>query len=136
MPFVCQLPEHPVAGSSLMLCPQRLRVGSGSAERCYAQAQPKPVADQAISRLVDQRAQPRVVRVTATAWHTVASTYILTEQDASLAIDLQNRMATRTATSAASPPATPPSCSGRPSSPRSSTRSTGHLLAVPRSASP
>ncbi|MEV4756804.1 alpha/beta hydrolase [Micromonospora sp. NPDC049559] len=56
---------------------------------------PRAVADLAIGRLVDQRLQPFVDRVTRAAWHTVPSTYILTERDASLPVELQEQMATR-----------------------------------------
>lgn len=54
---------------------------------------PEALADQAIGQLVDQRFQPFVDRVTRAAWHTVPSTYILTEQDASLPVKMQEEMA-------------------------------------------
>ncbi|MEH1166258.1 alpha/beta hydrolase [Micromonospora sp. CPCC 205539] len=69
-------------------------IGSDPRTQLYADV-PEAVADQAISRLVDQRVQPWVDRVTEAAWRTVASTYILTEQDASLPVELQNNMAAR-----------------------------------------
>ncbi|MEU4475177.1 alpha/beta hydrolase [Micromonospora sp. NPDC023888] len=70
-------------------------IGGDPRAQLYADV-PAAVADQAVSRLVDQRVQPWVDRVTEAAWQTVASTYILTEQDASLPVDLQSRMAART----------------------------------------
>jgi pimeloyl-ACP methyl ester carboxylesterase len=56
---------------------------------------PEPLAELAVSRLVDQRVQPWVDRVTRAAWHEVPSTYIVTTQDGTLPIELQERMATR-----------------------------------------
>lgn len=57
---------------------------------------PAPVADQAIADLVEQRVQPWADRVTAAAWHTIPSAYIITEQDASLPLDLQHKMSAHT----------------------------------------
>jgi pimeloyl-ACP methyl ester carboxylesterase len=52
--------------------------------------------DLAVGKLVAQRHQPFVDRVTRAAWHTVPSTYILAEQDKSLPVELQERMSART----------------------------------------
>jgi pimeloyl-ACP methyl ester carboxylesterase len=57
---------------------------------------PEEVAERAIGQLVEQRLQPWADRATRAAWHTVPSTYIVTEQDASLPVALQEQMATRT----------------------------------------
>ncbi len=54
---------------------------------------PDDIADLAVSRLVDQRVQPWIDRVTQAVWHTVPSAYIVTEQDQSLAVEFQERMA-------------------------------------------
>jgi len=56
---------------------------------------PEELAEQATSQLVDQRRQPFTDRVTQAAWHTIPSTYILTENDASLPVEFQNAMAAR-----------------------------------------
>ncbi|MFC0506596.1 alpha/beta hydrolase [Micromonospora costi] len=69
-------------------------IGSDPRAQLYADV-PKDVADLAISRLVDQLLKPWVDRVTRAAWHTVPATYILTERDASLPVDLQEQMAAR-----------------------------------------
>jgi pimeloyl-ACP methyl ester carboxylesterase len=57
---------------------------------------PDPIAEQAVADLVDQRVQPWVDRVTAAAWHTVPSTYIVTENDATLPVELQEKMSAHT----------------------------------------
>jgi pimeloyl-ACP methyl ester carboxylesterase len=64
----------------------------GPRAQLYADV-PETIADQAVDRLVDQRLQPFVDRVTRTAWHTVPSTYIVAEQDASLPVQMQEQMA-------------------------------------------
>jgi pimeloyl-ACP methyl ester carboxylesterase len=69
-------------------------IGSNPRAKFYADV-PEAVADLAISRLVDQLHQPFAEHVTRAAWHTVPSTYIITEQDASLPVELQEQMATR-----------------------------------------
>lgn len=53
------------------------------------------LADLAVSRIVDQLHQPFIDRVTQAAWHTVPSTCIFTEQDASLPVEVQEQMAAR-----------------------------------------
>lgn len=67
-------------------------IGSDPRAQLYADV-PDDVAELAITRLVDQRVQPWVDRVTKAGWQTVPSTYIVTEQDASLPVELQERMA-------------------------------------------
>jgi pimeloyl-ACP methyl ester carboxylesterase len=57
---------------------------------------PDELADLAISQLVDQLHQPFADRVTQAAWHTIPSTYIITEKDASLPVEVQEKMAART----------------------------------------
>ena len=56
---------------------------------------PDDLAELAISRLVDQRVQPWVDRTTKAAWHEAPSTYIVTTQDGTLPVELQERMAAR-----------------------------------------
>ncbi|WP_433378421.1 alpha/beta hydrolase [Actinoplanes sp. CA-142083] len=70
-------------------------IGDDPRAQLYADV-PDDVAALAIGRLVGQRVQPWADRVTRAAWHTVPSTYILTERDASLPVELQERMATHT----------------------------------------
>ena len=70
-------------------------IGDDPRNQLYADV-PAPIAERAIADLVDQRVQPWVDRVTAAAWHTVPSTYIVTENDASLPLALQEQMAART----------------------------------------
>ncbi|GAA3055340.1 alpha/beta hydrolase [Pseudonocardia yunnanensis] len=72
-------------------------IGSDPRAQLYADV-PEPVADLAVSRLVDQLHQPFADRVTRAAWHTVPSAYIVTEQDASLPVELQEQMASRAKT--------------------------------------
>ncbi|MFF4836402.1 alpha/beta fold hydrolase [Streptomyces sp. NPDC001315] len=67
-------------------------IGADPRAQLYADV-PEAVADLAISRLVDQRHQAFADRVTRAAWHTVPSTYIVTEQDASLSVAVQEQMA-------------------------------------------
>ncbi|MEV6105154.1 alpha/beta hydrolase [Streptomyces sp. NPDC051940] len=57
---------------------------------------PSPLAEQAVADLVEQRVQPWVDRVTAAAWRTIPSTYIITERDATLPVALQERMSAHT----------------------------------------
>ena len=70
-------------------------IGDDPRGQLYADV-PAPIADRAVADLVDQRVQPWVDRVTAAAWHTVPSTYIVTEQDATLPVPLQEKMAAHT----------------------------------------
>lgn len=70
-------------------------IGDDPRAQLYADV-PEAVADLAVSRLVDQRHQPFADRVTRAAWHTLPTSYIVTEQDASVAVALQERMAART----------------------------------------
>lgn len=56
---------------------------------------PEALADRAVSQLVDQLHQPFAARVTRAAWRTVPSAYVLTENDASLPVDVQEKMAAR-----------------------------------------
>ncbi|TYC01616.1 alpha/beta hydrolase [Micromonospora sp. WP24] len=69
-------------------------IGSDPRAQLYADV-PDAVAEQAISDLVEQRLQPWADRATRAAWHTLPSTYVLTERDASLPVELQEQMATR-----------------------------------------
>lgn len=69
-------------------------VGDDPRSQLYADV-PGPVADRAVADLVEQRVQPWVDRVTAAAWHTIPSTYIVTGQDASLPVALQEKMSAR-----------------------------------------
>lgn len=69
-------------------------IGDDQRALLYADA-PAPVAELAISRLVDQRVQPWVDRATQAAWHSIPSTYIVTTQDATFSVELQERLATR-----------------------------------------
>jgi pimeloyl-ACP methyl ester carboxylesterase len=69
-------------------------VGSHPRARLYADV-PEAVADLAVSRLVDQRRQPFADRVTRAAWHAVPSTYIITENDAAIPVQVQEQMALR-----------------------------------------
>lgn len=70
-------------------------IGDDPRAQLYADV-PGPVAERAVADLVEQRIQPWVDRITEAAWHTIPSTYILTEQDASLPVALQERMSART----------------------------------------
>jgi pimeloyl-ACP methyl ester carboxylesterase len=70
-------------------------VGPDPRAQLYADV-PEEIAELAVGRLVEQRIQPFADRVTEAAWHTVPSTYILTEQDNSLAVGMQEKMAPRT----------------------------------------
>ncbi|MEU4422476.1 alpha/beta hydrolase [Actinoplanes sp. NPDC024001] len=54
---------------------------------------PDEIAERAVRQLVVQRIQPWVDRVTQAAWHTVPTTYIVTDNDNSLSSELQERMA-------------------------------------------
>ncbi|MEU8238853.1 alpha/beta hydrolase [Actinoplanes missouriensis] len=72
-------------------------IGDDPRAQLYADV-PEAVADQAIARLVEQRVQPWVDRVSAAAWQSVPSTYIVTTNDASLPVELQEKMATRAGT--------------------------------------
>ena len=56
---------------------------------------PTALADLVVSRLVDQRRQSFSDQVTRAAWHTVPSTYVITENDAAIPVPLQEQMATR-----------------------------------------
>ncbi|MFD0783635.1 alpha/beta hydrolase [Micromonospora azadirachtae] len=69
-------------------------IGSDPRAQLYADV-PKEVADRAISQLVEQRLQPWADRATRAAWRTVPSTYVLSEKDNSLPVELQERMAPR-----------------------------------------
>ena len=69
-------------------------IGSDPRAQLYADV-PAAAAELAISRLVDQLHQPFADHATRAAWHTVPSAYIVTEQDASLPIELQEQMAAR-----------------------------------------
>ncbi|MFD6531007.1 alpha/beta fold hydrolase [Streptomyces sp. NPDC060184] len=57
---------------------------------------PEAVADLALGRLVDQHHRSFADWVTRAGWHTVPSSYVVTEQDASLAVPVQERLAART----------------------------------------
>ncbi len=57
---------------------------------------PVEEGDLAVSRLVEQLHQPFVDHVTRAAWHTVPSSYIVTEQDNAIAVEFQEKMAGRT----------------------------------------
>lgn len=70
-------------------------VGDDPRAQLYADV-PGPVADAAVGRLVGQRLQAFVDRVTDVAWYTVPSTYIFTEQDAFMPAALQEKMSART----------------------------------------
>lgn len=70
-------------------------VGDDPRKQLYADV-PDEVAEPAISRLVEQRVQPWIDRVTRAVWHDVPSAYIVTEQDESLRVDLQERMSAHT----------------------------------------
>ena len=70
-------------------------IGEDPRAQLYADV-PGPIADRAIADLVDQRVQPWVDRVTAAAWHTIPSAYIVTDQDASLPVALQETMSAHT----------------------------------------
>ncbi|MGW0856923.1 alpha/beta hydrolase [Streptomyces sp. NPDC002690] len=70
-------------------------IGDDPRTQLYADV-PEAVADLALDRLVDQHHQPFVDRVTRAAWHAVPSAYVVTEQDASIAVPVQERMAVRT----------------------------------------
>ncbi|MEY9910174.1 pimeloyl-ACP methyl ester carboxylesterase [Catenulispora sp. MAP12-49] len=70
-------------------------IGDDPRAQLYADV-PGPLAEQAIADLVEQRVQPWVDRVSAAAWHTIPSAYIVTEQDASLPVDLQEEMSAHT----------------------------------------
>ena len=59
---------------------------------------PGPLAERAVSQLVDQLHRPFADSVTQAAWHTVPSAYIVTENDASLPVEVQEEMAARTDT--------------------------------------
>jgi pimeloyl-ACP methyl ester carboxylesterase len=72
-------------------------IGSDPRTQLYADV-PEVVADVAISRLVDQLHQPFADHVTRAAWHTVPSAYIVAEQDASLPVELQEKMSSRAKT--------------------------------------
>lgn len=67
-------------------------IGSDPRAQLYADV-PEAVADLAVSRLVDQRRQPLADHVTRAAWHTVPSTYIITENDAAIPVQIQEQMA-------------------------------------------
>ncbi|WP_165947158.1 alpha/beta hydrolase [Micromonospora sp. 15K316] len=69
-------------------------IGSDPRAQLYADV-PDAVAERAISQLVEQRLQPWADRATGAAWRTLPSTYILTERDASLPVELQEQMAVR-----------------------------------------
>jgi pimeloyl-ACP methyl ester carboxylesterase len=56
---------------------------------------PDAEADLAVSRLVDQLHRPFAEHVTGAGWHTVPSTYIVTERDSVLPVELQEQMAVR-----------------------------------------
>ncbi|NUP47580.1 MAG: alpha/beta hydrolase [Catenulispora sp.] len=66
-------------------------IGDDPRAQLYADV-PGPLAEQAIADLVEQRVQPWVDRASAAAWHTIPSTYIVTGQDASLPVALQEQM--------------------------------------------
>ena len=70
-------------------------IGDDPRTQLYADV-PSPLAEQAIADLVDQRVQPWADRLTAAAWHTIPSTYIITDQDASLPPALQEQMSAHT----------------------------------------
>ena len=67
-------------------------IGSDPRAQLYADV-PEDVADLAVGRLVDQRRQPFADHVARAAWHTVPSTYIITENDAAIRVQLQEQMA-------------------------------------------
>ncbi|WP_433286746.1 alpha/beta hydrolase [Pseudonocardia sp. CA-142604] len=67
-------------------------ISSDPRAQLYADV-PEAVGDLAVSRLVDQRRQPFADRVTRAAWHTVPSTYIITENDAAIPVRIQEQMA-------------------------------------------
>ncbi|MGV9915352.1 alpha/beta hydrolase [Streptomyces tendae] len=67
-------------------------IGPDPRAQLYADV-PEAVADLAVSRLVDQRHQPFADQATQAAWQSVPSTYIITDQDASLAVPAQEQMA-------------------------------------------
>ncbi|GAA3054419.1 alpha/beta hydrolase [Pseudonocardia yunnanensis] len=69
-------------------------IGSDPRAQLYADV-PEAVADLAVSRLVDQLRQPFADRVTRAAWHTVPSTYVITENDAAIPVRIQEQMALR-----------------------------------------
>jgi len=69
-------------------------VGDDPRAQLYADV-PHDVAELAISRLVPQRIQPWADRATQAAWHSVPSTYIVTENDASLPVTMQEAMSSR-----------------------------------------
>jgi pimeloyl-ACP methyl ester carboxylesterase len=56
---------------------------------------PDAVAELALSRLTDQRHQPWADHTTKAAWRTVPSTYVISERDASVPLELQEKMAAR-----------------------------------------
>jgi pimeloyl-ACP methyl ester carboxylesterase len=56
---------------------------------------PEALADLVVSQLVDQRRQAFADQVTRAAWHTVPSTYVITENDAAIPVQFQEQMATR-----------------------------------------
>ncbi|MEV6842968.1 alpha/beta hydrolase [Actinoplanes sp. NPDC051411] len=66
-------------------------IGDDPRAQLYADV-PDDVAESAVNRLVRQRIQPWADRVTEAAWHTVPSTYIVTENDGSLPVALQESM--------------------------------------------
>jgi pimeloyl-ACP methyl ester carboxylesterase len=57
---------------------------------------PEEDGNLAVSRLVDQLHRPFADRVTRAAWHTVPSSYVVTERDNSMPVELQEEMAART----------------------------------------
>jgi pimeloyl-ACP methyl ester carboxylesterase len=55
---------------------------------------PEEMREQAVGQMVDQRLQPFVDHTTRAAWRTVPSSYIITDDDQSIPVELQERMAT------------------------------------------
>jgi pimeloyl-ACP methyl ester carboxylesterase len=66
-------------------------------EEFYADV-PGALAERAVSQLVDQLHRPYADSVTQAAWHTVPSAYIITEKDAAVPVELQEKMAARAGT--------------------------------------